>query len=41
LISDPLAIRVKKEEQLIEELEKIAKEILKKYPQIGLQMKKQ
>jgi hypothetical protein len=35
MISDPLTIRVKDEIQLIEELEKIAKEVLKKYPQIG------
>ena len=35
LISDPLAIRAKDEIQLIEELEKIAKEVLKKYPLIG------
>ena len=36
MISDPLAIRAKDEIQLIEELEKIAKEVLKKYPQIGI-----
>jgi hypothetical protein len=35
LISDPLAIRVKDENQLIEELDKLAKEVLNKYPQIG------
>jgi hypothetical protein len=35
MISDHLAIRVKDEIQLIEELEKIGKEVLKKYPQIG------
>jgi hypothetical protein len=35
LIVDPLAIRVKDEDQLIEELGKLAKEVLKKYPQIG------
>ncbi|MGB6627820.1 MAG: hypothetical protein WBE61_06790 [Nitrososphaeraceae archaeon] len=35
MISDPLTIRVKDEIQLIEELEKIAKEVLKKYPLIG------
>ncbi len=36
LISDPLAIRVKDENQLIEELSKIAEEVLRKYPQIGI-----
>jgi hypothetical protein len=35
LISDPRAIRVKGETQLIEELDKLAKEVLKKYPQMG------
>lgn len=35
LISDPLAIRVKDENQLMEELNKIAEGVLKKYPQIG------
>src|ERR671931_818432 len=35
LTLDPLAIRVKDEDQLIEELGKLAKEVLKKYPQIG------
>ena len=35
LISDPRAIRVKDENQLIEELDKLAKEVLNKYPQIG------
>jgi len=35
LTLDPLAIRIKNEDQLIEELGKLAKEVLKKYPQIG------
>jgi hypothetical protein len=35
MISDPLALRVKDENQLIEELNKLAKGILKKYPQMG------
>jgi hypothetical protein len=35
LISDPLAIRAKDENQLIEALDKLAKGVLNKYPQIG------
>jgi hypothetical protein len=35
LVSDPLAIRVKQENQLIEELDKVGNEVLKKCPQIG------
>lgn len=35
LISDPRAIRVKDENQLIEELDTLTKEVLNKYPQIG------
>lgn len=35
LISDPVAIRVKDENQLIEALDKLAKGVLNKYPQIG------
>jgi hypothetical protein len=34
-VSDPLAIRVKQENQLIEELDKVGNEVLKKCPQIG------
>jgi hypothetical protein len=40
LITDPSAIRVKDETQLIEELDKLGKEVLKKYPS-GLLLKKQ
>jgi len=35
VVSDPLAIRVKQENQLIEELNKVGNEVLKKCPQIG------
>jgi hypothetical protein len=35
LISHPLAIRVKDESQLIEELNKVAQEVLRIYPQLG------
>ena len=35
LILDPLAIRVKDENQLVEEIQEIGNEVLKKYPQIG------
>ena len=41
LISDPLAIRVKDENQLIEELDKLAREVLNKYPQIGTTIEEQ
>ncbi len=35
VITDPLEIRVKDENQLSEELNKVAQEVLKKYPDIG------
>src|SRR5215469_2244776 len=35
VVSNPLAIRVKQENQLIEELNKVGNEVLKKCPQIG------
>jgi hypothetical protein len=35
VVSDPLAIRVKQENQLIKELNKVGNEVLKKCPQIG------
>jgi hypothetical protein len=35
LITDPHAIRVKDESQLIDELDNLGKEVLKEYPQIG------
>jgi hypothetical protein len=35
IITDPLEIRLKDENQLVEELNKIAQEVLKEYPHIG------
>ena len=35
IITDPLEIRVKDENQLFEELNKVAQEVLKKYPHFG------
>jgi hypothetical protein len=35
IITDPLEIRLKDENQLVEELNKVAQEVLKKYPHIG------
>jgi hypothetical protein len=35
LISDPRAIRVKDDDQLIQELDKLGNEVVQKYPQIG------
>jgi hypothetical protein len=35
IITDPLEIRLKDENQLFEELNKVAQEVLKKYPHIG------